>query len=72
VVGGAHLKMVVRPTGGGEALDAIAFGRLPEHLPKTNVVRLLYRLDVNHFRGHENPQLIVERILPPVPEQGLV
>jgi len=72
VVGGAHLKMVVRAVGGGEPLDAIAFGRLPEHLPDENSVRFLYRLDVNHFRGDESAQLIVERILSTTPEQGLV
>lgn len=64
VVGGAHLKMVLRPAGGGAAIDAIAFGQLPEQLPQTRSLRLLYRLDVNHFRGEESAQLIVERILP--------
>jgi single-stranded-DNA-specific exonuclease len=62
VVGGAHLKMVVRAPGGA-ALDAIAFGRLPEQLPDSGSLRLLYRLDVNHFRGEENVQLIVERMV---------
>lgn len=63
VVGGAHLKMTVRPVGGGAPLDAIAFGRLPEQLPDTGAVRLLYRLDVNHFRGEETAQLVVDRIV---------
>lgn len=63
VVGGAHLKMLLRPVGGQSRLDAIAFGRLPEDLPATDTVRLIYRLDVNHFRGHKTCQLMVEQIL---------
>lgn len=63
VVGGAHLKMVVRPLDSREPVDAIAFGRLPEHLPDSGAVRMLYRLDVNHFRGERTCQLMIERIL---------
>jgi len=63
VVGGAHLKMTVRPLDGSRPLDAIAFGRLPEHLPASGAARFLYRLDVNHFRGESTCQLIVERIV---------
>ena len=63
VVGGAHLKMSLRPTGGREAIDAIAFRTLPEDLPGRSSIRVLYRLDVNHFRGMENPQLVIERIV---------
>lgn len=65
VVGGAHLKMSLRPEGGGELVDAIAFGRLPEDLPDTDTVDLVYKLDVNHFRGHKTCQLMVEQILGP-------
>lgn len=63
IVGGAHLKMVVRPLEGGEPVDAIAFGTLPEDLPGRSHVRLLYRLDVNHFRGQASVQLRVEHVL---------
>ena len=63
VVGGAHLKMVLRPLDAHEPIDAIAFGRLPEQLPESGPVRLLYRLDVNHFRGECSAQLIVDRIM---------
>ncbi len=63
VVGGAHLKMVLRPLDAHDLVDAIAFGRLPEHLPGSGAVRLLYRLDVNHFRGESSCQLMVDRIL---------
>jgi single-stranded-DNA-specific exonuclease len=63
VVGGAHLKMVLRPLDASQPVDAIAFGRLPEHLPDSGAVKLLYRLDINHFRGERSCQLIVERII---------
>jgi len=63
VVGGSHLKMQLRPAGGHSLVDAIAFGCLPEDLPQTDTIRLVYRLDVNHFRGHKTCQLMVEHIL---------
>ncbi|MEE4175494.1 MAG: single-stranded-DNA-specific exonuclease RecJ [Xanthomonadales bacterium] len=63
IVGGAHLKLMVRPRQGGEPVDAIAFGTLPEDLPDRSHLRLLYRLDVNHFRGQATVQLRVEHIL---------
>ena len=63
VVGGNHLKMQLRPAGGQSRIDAIAFGCLPEDLPQTDTLRLVYRLDVNHFRGHKTCQLMVEHIL---------
>jgi len=63
VVGGAHLKMVVRSRAGGAPLDAIAFNCLPEDLPRGGALRLLYRLAVNRWRGQESCQLVVEDIL---------
>jgi single-stranded-DNA-specific exonuclease len=63
VVGGAHLKMVLRALDAHDPVDAIAFGKLPEDLPQENALRILYRLDVNHFRGERSCQLIVERII---------
>jgi single-stranded-DNA-specific exonuclease len=63
VVGGAHLKMLLRPADGGRNIDAIAFGNLPEDLPDTATVDLVYKLDINHFRGHKTCQLMVENIL---------
>jgi single-stranded-DNA-specific exonuclease len=65
VVGGAHLKMMVQSINGGEALDAIAFNRLPEDLPPSGNVRLLYRLAINRWRGNESCQLMVEEIVKP-------
>jgi single-stranded-DNA-specific exonuclease len=62
VVGAAHLKMVVQALDGGEALDAIAFNRLPEDLPAAGSVRLLYHLGINRWRGKASCQLMVEEI----------
>ena len=62
IVGGSHLKMVVQSLDGSEPLDAIAFNRLPEDLPDTGSVRLLYRLGINRWRGNESCQLMVEEI----------
>jgi single-stranded-DNA-specific exonuclease len=59
-VGEQHLKLRVRPAAGGAVVDAIAFNQAgPAY---RGVVQLAYRLDVNEFRGIENPQLIVEQI----------
>jgi single-stranded-DNA-specific exonuclease len=63
VVGGSHLKMIVRPLDGSEAVDAIAFNRMPEDLPPSGPVRLLFRLDINRWQGREECQLMVEHII---------
>jgi len=63
VVGGSHLKMIVRPIGGSEEVDAIAFNRMPEDLPESGPMRLLYRLDINRWRGREECQLMVDHIV---------
>jgi single-stranded-DNA-specific exonuclease len=61
-VGENHLKLRVRPAAGGNAIDAIAFNQAgPVY---RGVVQLVYKLDVNEFRGVENPQLVVEQIAP--------
>ncbi len=59
-VGEKHLKLRVRPASGGTPIDAIAFNQAgPAY---RGVVQLVYRLDVNEFRGIERAQLIVEQI----------
>jgi len=62
VVGDAHLKMQLRPVNGQGSIDAIAFGCLPEDLPGSDTVELVYKLDINHFRGRKTCQLMVEQI----------
>mgnify|MGYP000281853596 FL=1 len=60
VVGENHLKLRVRSSGGGDVIDAIAFNQAgPSY---RGVVQLAFRLDVNEWRGVENPQLVVEQI----------
>lgn len=59
-VGEQHLKLRVRPAAGGGPLDAIAFNQAGG--AHRGSVRLVYRLDVNEYRGIENPQLVVEQI----------
>jgi single-stranded-DNA-specific exonuclease len=61
VVGERHLKMVLRPAGGSRRIDAIAFNCGLQSATGAQV-RLVYRLDVNEFRGVENAQLVVEHI----------
>jgi len=63
VVGGSHLKMVVRPLDGSEALDAIAFNRMPDDLPEAGPARMLYRIGINRWRGEESCQLMIEEIV---------
>ena len=61
-VGENHLKMRVQPAGGGTVVDAIAFNQAgPVY---RGLVQLAFKLDVNEFRGSENPQLVVEQIAP--------
>ncbi|MBT8103127.1 MAG: single-stranded-DNA-specific exonuclease RecJ [Gammaproteobacteria bacterium] len=60
VVGENHLKLRVRPAAGGNVIDAIAFNQAgPAY---RGIVQLAYKLDVNEYRGIENPQLVVEQI----------
>jgi single-stranded-DNA-specific exonuclease len=61
-VGENHLKLRVRPANGGHIIDAIAFNQAGAVY--RGVVQLAYKLDVNEFRGVENPQLVVEQIAP--------
>jgi len=61
-VGENHLKLRVRPAEGGSVMDAIAFNQAGAVYRGT--VTLAYKLDVNEFRGVENPQLVVEQIAP--------
>ena len=59
IVGGKHVKMVLSHEGGVK-VDAIAFNQLedkPAH--DSQRVRMLYRLEINEFRGAKSVQLIV-------------
>lgn len=53
-----HLKMQLQPQGFDGALDAIAFNQSLED-PVGQTLRMVYRLEVNSFRGRRSPQLQV-------------
>lgn len=63
---GKHLKMMVEPLNGGGMLDAIAFNVDTRYYPDLSVhqAKLVYKLDVNEFRGSRNVQLLVDYIEP--------
>ncbi|HEV7607720.1 MAG TPA: single-stranded-DNA-specific exonuclease RecJ [Steroidobacteraceae bacterium] len=67
VVGDKHLKLWVTTGDQARSFDAIAFNfkgsdesaRLPE-----GDVRLVYRLDINEYKGERRLQLLVDHVLP--------
>lgn len=65
-VGERHLKMRVQPPGERRAFDAIAFNTPADLLGRGGVprARLVYRLDVNEWRGDRRVQLVVEHLEP--------
>ncbi len=66
IVGQRHLKMVLMEPQTGLALDAIQFNADMELWPNTSVnrVRVVYRLDVNEFRGQRTVQLLLDYLQP--------
>lgn len=64
IVGEKHLKLMVREPSSGLLLDAICFfvdlDKWPNH--KAAKARLVYKLDINEFRGQRNLQLMVDYI----------
>ena len=64
IVGSNHLKLVLS-IGGEEKVNAIYFN-CDEFWPNYDVskVNMVYRLDVNEYRGFKQVQLIVEYIEP--------
>jgi len=66
VVGDKHLKMWVSTADRSRAFDAIAFNfkGAQEHTPLPDgEVRLVYRLDINEFKGERRLQLLVDHVL---------
>ena len=64
IVGQRHLKLVLMEPGTGLALDAIWFNIDTALWPDATVqrVRVVYRLDVNEFRGQRTLQLMVDHL----------
>jgi single-stranded-DNA-specific exonuclease len=65
VVGGAHLKLTVRPVNADMPIDAIYFGAVAGGLGDLagREVQLAYRVDANEFRGLRSLQLVVEHLI---------
>jgi len=64
IVGEKHLKMLLENKA-GTAIDAIAFNTTDHDWPQnTEKVSLVYRLDINEFRGARKLQLMVQHIEP--------
>ncbi|NOQ88095.1 MAG: hypothetical protein GQ550_04155 [Gammaproteobacteria bacterium] len=63
IVGEKHLKLELVKEETGVCYPAIAFNKTDEDLPQGDGnIRIVYRLDVNEFRGNRNLQLIVQHI----------
>ncbi len=65
LVGKKHLKMVLTlPDSGGLCIDAIAFNVDLKQWPnqQAHSVHVLYKLDINHYRGRQSVQLMVEHL----------
>jgi len=64
IVGLKHLKLVLKQVGSLKTYDAIAFNMMETVLPEGDhaEIRVVYRLDINEFRGNRNLQLIVDYI----------
>jgi single-stranded-DNA-specific exonuclease len=61
ILGGQHLKMVMRKQGGNLLLDAIAFfADNAEQWLGIRVCQVAYKLDINEFRGQRSLQLLVQ------------
>jgi single-stranded-DNA-specific exonuclease len=63
IVGGRHLKLKLELPGRARMLDAIAFNHGEAVLSATRA-DIVYRLDINHYRGTRTLQLLVEHITP--------
>jgi len=66
IVGERHLKMTLLPLDSKDLLDAIAFNVDTAIWPDQGITRvhLVYKLDVNEFRGQRQLQLLVEHLQP--------
>jgi len=65
IVGNGHLKLALAEPATGLRLEAIAFNESGEQLPPDcRQVRIVYRPDVNEYRGERRLQLLVDSIEP--------
>jgi len=63
IVGEKHLKLRLRHNVSGEEVEAIAFNQSEDVLQAgKSSLRMIYRMDVNEFRGRKTLQLIIQHI----------
>ncbi len=63
IVGEKHLKLELAKLETGECYSAIAFNKTDKNLPANeDEIHIVFRLDVNEFRGKRSLQLIVQHI----------
>ena len=64
-MGENHLKLVLQPVDGREAVDGIAFNTGPEVPDYTRSgARVVYKPDANTFRGRTSLQLLIDYLEP--------
>lgn len=65
IVGEKHLKLDLVKEETGTCYSAIAFNKTDQDLPPGDAgIHVVYRLDVNEFRGNRSLQLIIQHIEP--------
>ena len=63
IVAEKHLKLKLRHSVTGDEVDAIAFNQSSDFLQTAATrYRMVYRMDVNEFRGQRTLQLIIQYI----------
>jgi single-stranded-DNA-specific exonuclease len=62
IVGDKHLKLVLRYPDDSRIFDAIAFNFTHEGSQPLRRARIVYRLDVNEYRGQRSLQLLIEHL----------
>jgi single-stranded-DNA-specific exonuclease len=70
VVGSDHLKLKVCVPASGAVLSAIAFNRADFDCAPGDMIRLVYRLDVDDYGSRRSIQLIVEHMEPATTRSG--
>lgn len=65
LIGGKHLKLMVENSA-GMLFDAVWFNIDLRYYPDLSIkrARLIYKLDVNEFRGNRQVQLLLEHLIP--------
>lgn len=65
IVGDKHLKMVLCPENADSEIHAIAFNKTDEDWPEyVEFVYAVYKLAINHFRGQQSVQLLIDEMTP--------